>query len=242
MPGSTALDLGYGDHVYVDGGYAPAARAQVAADRRPLRHACHPPARRSRPALSQPGSVRVVVSSPPRRSAQLPQLEPPGRSPISRTGRLSNYGCAVNSNLAAMIADPEDLVHGREGATVTDTRTAATRRRDVPLDAHRRAEGLQARQLEGRQVMNAPFQARAGLRDPFTAFVCDDATADMLRPVAVEHGWSPEKVNKGGLAQCGAVPVGLGQPEHPVRRPERIRRIRSTTSTRSPKFANRARS
>jgi len=47
--------------------------------------------------------------------------------------------------------------------------------------------------------MNAPFQARAGLRDPFTAFVCDDATADMLRPIAVEHGWSPEKVNKGGL-------------------------------------------
>ena len=47
--------------------------------------------------------------------------------------------------------------------------------------------------------MNAPFQARAGLRDPFTAFVCDEATADMLRPIAVEHGWSPEKVNKGGL-------------------------------------------
>src|SRR3954469_18146029 len=47
--------------------------------------------------------------------------------------------------------------------------------------------------------MNAPFQARAGLRDPFTAFVCDDATADLLRPVAVEHGWAPEKVNKGGL-------------------------------------------
>jgi pilus assembly protein CpaE len=48
--------------------------------------------------------------------------------------------------------------------------------------------------------MNAPFNARAAsLRDPFTAFVCDDATADLLRPVAVEHGWSPEKVNKGGL-------------------------------------------
>src|SRR5690242_21879870 len=50
--------------------------------------------------------------------------------------------------------------------------------------------------------MNAPFQARAGLRDPFTAFVCDDATADMLRPVAVEHGWSPQKVNKGGLRKA----------------------------------------
>ncbi len=42
--------------------------------------------------------------------------------------------------------------------------------------------------------------SRAGaLRDPFTAFVCDEATAEMLRPIAVEHGWSPEKVNKGGL-------------------------------------------
>lgn len=49
--------------------------------------------------------------------------------------------------------------------------------------------------------MNASFHgSRAGaLRDPFTAFVCDEATAEMLRPIAVEHGWSPEKVNKGGL-------------------------------------------
>jgi pilus assembly protein CpaE len=49
--------------------------------------------------------------------------------------------------------------------------------------------------------MNAPFNpARAAaLRDPFMAFVCDDATAEILRPVAVEHGWAPEKVNKGGL-------------------------------------------
>jgi pilus assembly protein CpaE len=48
--------------------------------------------------------------------------------------------------------------------------------------------------------MNAPFPTRgATLRDPFTAYVCDEATAEMLRPIAVEHGWSPEKVNKGGL-------------------------------------------
>ena len=49
--------------------------------------------------------------------------------------------------------------------------------------------------------MNAPFHSARGasLRDPFTAFVADDATADMIRPIAVEHGWSPEKVNKGGL-------------------------------------------
>src|SRR5687767_6461162 len=51
--------------------------------------------------------------------------------------------------------------------------------------------------------MNAPFSARGGgLRDPFTAYVCDEETAELLRPVAVEHGWSPEKVNKGGLSNA----------------------------------------
>jgi len=48
--------------------------------------------------------------------------------------------------------------------------------------------------------MNAPFNPRSGtLREPFAAYVCDDETAELLRPIAVEHGWSPEKVNKGGL-------------------------------------------
>lgn len=51
--------------------------------------------------------------------------------------------------------------------------------------------------------MNAPFNARgSGLRDPFTAYVCDEETAELLRPLAVEHGWSPEKVNKGGLSNA----------------------------------------
>jgi len=48
--------------------------------------------------------------------------------------------------------------------------------------------------------VNAPFNPRgAGLRDPFSAFVCDDATAEMLRPVAIELGWAPEKIQRGGL-------------------------------------------
>jgi pilus assembly protein CpaD len=38
---------------------------------------------------------------------------------------MSNFGCSVNSNLAAMIADPEDLIHGREGDGVGDPRTGA---------------------------------------------------------------------------------------------------------------------
>ena len=38
---------------------------------------------------------------------------------------MSNFGCGVNSNLAAMIANPEDLIHGREGSGVNDTSTGA---------------------------------------------------------------------------------------------------------------------
>jgi pilus assembly protein CpaE len=49
--------------------------------------------------------------------------------------------------------------------------------------------------------MNAPWSpSRTGtMREPFTAFVCDDVTADALRPIAVELGWAPDKINKGGL-------------------------------------------
>ncbi len=48
--------------------------------------------------------------------------------------------------------------------------------------------------------MNAPWKpAGAGTREPFMAFVCDDTTAESVRPIALELGWNPEKVNKGGL-------------------------------------------
>lgn len=47
----------------------------------------------------------------------------------------SNYGCAVNSNLAAMIADPQDLIHGRSDAdtdVVTMTRAIKALREMEP--------------------------------------------------------------------------------------------------------------
>lgn len=48
--------------------------------------------------------------------------------------------------------------------------------------------------------MNAPFNiGRSSTREPFVAYVCDETTAQTLRPVAGELGWEPEKVNKGGL-------------------------------------------
>ncbi len=48
--------------------------------------------------------------------------------------------------------------------------------------------------------MNAPWKpGMPGNRDAFSAFICDDAALDVLRPVVIEMGWQPEKCNKGGL-------------------------------------------
>ena len=48
--------------------------------------------------------------------------------------------------------------------------------------------------------MNAPWKpAGAAHREPFTAYVCDETTAEAIRPIALELGWSPDKVNRGGL-------------------------------------------
>jgi pilus assembly protein CpaE len=48
--------------------------------------------------------------------------------------------------------------------------------------------------------MNAPWKAGSnGGRDPFAAYMCDEASLDVLRPVAMELGWQTEKCTKGGL-------------------------------------------
>lgn len=52
--------------------------------------------------------------------------------------------------------------------------------------------------------MNAPWQVNKratspAQRDAFAAFVCNEATAESLRPVILEMGWQGEKIHKGGL-------------------------------------------
>ncbi|WP_242095235.1 P-loop NTPase [Sphingomonas sp. CROZ-RG-20F-R02-07] len=48
--------------------------------------------------------------------------------------------------------------------------------------------------------MNAPWKpASASTREPFAAYVCDETTAEAIRPIAIELGWSADKVHKGGL-------------------------------------------
>ncbi|WP_226638418.1 pilus assembly protein CpaE [Novosphingobium profundi] len=48
--------------------------------------------------------------------------------------------------------------------------------------------------------MNAPWKSGGGNgRDQFAAYLCDEASLDVIRPIAMEMGWQPEKCNKGGL-------------------------------------------
>lgn len=47
--------------------------------------------------------------------------------------------------------------------------------------------------------MNAPFNPKQQTRNPFAAYVCDDVSSELLKPLVFELGWAPESVNKGGL-------------------------------------------
>jgi len=117
------LGLGYGDSIYVDGAYADAARGQVAAiaGQYGMMVSAGAPVTQG---VIQPGTVRVVVS---RRRAAVPgcpNWSQPSE-PNFNNRNTSNYGCSVNSNIAAMIANPEDLIHGREGVGTGDVTAAA---------------------------------------------------------------------------------------------------------------------
>src|SRR3546814_17338268 len=57
--------------------------------------------------------------------------------------------------------------------------------------------------------MNAPMShgRRGGApREPFTAFVCDDDTANAIRPIIAEIGWPAEKIHKGGQRNAVQTP------------------------------------
>lgn len=66
----------------------------------------------------QPGQARVVIT---RTTASVPGCPDwSAKSDMNYMNGLSpNYGCATNSNIAAMVADPQDLIEGKKGASET---------------------------------------------------------------------------------------------------------------------------
>jgi len=118
------LDLSYGDRVYIEGPGAAVARGDVA------RLAGHYGMLVSEggPVLAgevPPGTVRVVVSRARASVPNCPNWDDGGKPTNYNNRNASNFGCGVNTNLAAMIANPEDLIHGREGSGVGDVQTSA---------------------------------------------------------------------------------------------------------------------
>ena len=47
--------------------------------------------------------------------------------------------------------------------------------------------------------MNAPFRMGQTAREAFAAYVCDDDSVEVLKPVANDMGWTVDKIYKGGL-------------------------------------------
>lgn len=117
-----SLKLGYGDRVSVDGSDSPAARAAVAdvAARYGLLVDSDAPVTQGDIA---PGNIRVVVSRTKASVPGCPDWATDTGADFA-SNNISNYGCGVNANLAAMVANPEDLIHGQEGQSAIDSTTA----------------------------------------------------------------------------------------------------------------------
>lgn len=127
-----ALQLGYGDRIAVDYGNIDRSVlikrtiADAVADRGVLMNETAPVTA----GPIAPGSIRVIIS---RSRASVPTC--PDWSTTTdanyNASSHSNFGCAINSNLAAMVADPEDLVRGREDENLERNAGAAV------IKAHR---------------------------------------------------------------------------------------------------------
>ncbi|RIV83220.1 pilus assembly protein CpaD [Aurantiacibacter xanthus] len=133
-----AMDIGYGDRIAIDAAVDnPSVRENVAAiaSRHSLLLSDGAPVTEG---FVDPGKVRVVVT---RSRAYVPNCPDWSASEGTTLGNNTspNFGCAVNSNLAAMIADPEHLLEGARGTgettVMTSTRAIQTYREIRPSAA-----------------------------------------------------------------------------------------------------------
>lgn len=114
-----AMDLGYGDRVYIDdpmNSSATRGAVETIASRYGILLESD-----SAPATAgyvNSGNARVVIT---RHKASVPGCPDwSARSDVNLGNATStNYGCATNSNLASMVANPEHLLHGAEGTGET---------------------------------------------------------------------------------------------------------------------------
>jgi pilus assembly protein CpaD len=118
------LQVAYGDRIAIDeaGGYGDGTVREAiaaAAGRYGLLLDEQPPVTAGD---IQPGTVRVVVS---RTTASVPNCPNWDNGYGSLSATSPNFGCAVNANLAAMVADPNDLVLGQTDSGTGDPRATS---------------------------------------------------------------------------------------------------------------------
>lgn len=138
-----SIELAYGDRVSIDdpsGSEAVRSDVEALLGRRGMRTTGTAPVTAG---SVPPGAVRVVVS---RATASVPGCPDWSRpaSPDFVGSTTSNFGCANNSALAAMVADPLDLVHGREAGAATDPATAGKAIRVYRESAPSGTQGLKS--------------------------------------------------------------------------------------------------
>lgn len=61
-----------------------------------------------------------------------------------------------------------------------------------------------------------PEQSAESTRTPFGAFLCDDASSQILQPIVAEHGWSSDMIFAGGIAAGVRMLGGMPCPEFMV--------------------------
>jgi pilus assembly protein CpaD len=114
-----ALNVSYGDRISIDYGNSganPAFRQNIGrmAENYGLQPVETPPVT---PGEVPSGTARIIVT---RSKASVPSCpnHDSNHEANYNASVSTNYGCATNSNLAAMIADPEDLVRGQKSAPI----------------------------------------------------------------------------------------------------------------------------
>lgn len=140
-----SLDVGYGDHLAIASGdsyVAPAMRASIAEvlSHRGMMVEDDTSARAGR---VPHGAVRLVLRRSSAAVTGCPNWRDTEENNMSG-GMSTNYGCAANSNLAAMVADPEDLVRGQTSNSALRTATSNTAIKTYRDKAPTGAGGLQS--------------------------------------------------------------------------------------------------
>lgn len=128
-----AMDLRYGDHIAIDDPLASdttRAAVETVVARYGLLLGSDAPVT---PGYVNAGTVRIVLT---RATATVPHC--PDWSERTDTNLKNatsrNYGCATNSNIAAMVADPNHLLKGASSPGTTSTMSS-----NKAIDAYRKA-------------------------------------------------------------------------------------------------------